>query len=127
MSIEQQIAAAWKEYKPQFYNDVEYSVSTMLEASEESFSAGYLAALRSLFVEVKPEDIEDGELYDVKVKDSGYQSAFALVRGAEISFWYHDIEEGEVREVFISPLEIEKVLSQVLPSPSDLFTEIKFN
>jgi len=89
----------------------------------DGIEAGYRAMAKSLYREVKPEDVENGELYDVKVKGGGFQSAFALVRGAEISFWYHEMEQGEVREIFISPLEIEKVLSQYVPSPSEVFGE----
>lgn len=117
MTFDEQIETAWKEYKP-----VALSTNSMV-LSHDVFAAGYRAMAKRLYRQVKPEEIEDGELYDVKVKDGGFQSAFALVRGAEISFWYHEMEVGEVREIFISPLEIEKVLSQVIPSPSEVFGE----
>lgn len=94
----------------------------MRDGFGDGVEVGFRAALRSLYVEVKPEDVEDGELCDVKT-DDGFQSAFALIHGAEISFWYHEMEEGEVREIFISPLEIKAVYRLSLPSPVEAVGE----
>lgn len=123
MSINEQVESAWKRELPKVRESLQCSrASQVLGAAEIGFAAGYLAALRSLYVEVKPEDVEDGELCDVKT-DDGFQSAFALIHGAEISFWYHEMEEGEVREIFISPLEIKAVYRLSLPSPAEAFGE----
>lgn len=114
MSINDQIEAAWKERCGENI--------THPPGAAWIFAAGYRAAIRGLYREVKPEDVEDGELCDVKT-DDGFQSAFALIHGAEISFWYHEMEEGEVREIFISPLEIKAVYRVTLPSPAEVFGE----
>lgn len=65
MSIESQIKAAWKEESPKVRESLQCSrASQVLGAAEIGFTAGYLAALRGLYREFKPEDVSpDGWYY----------------------------------------------------------------
>lgn len=61
MSIDEQIEAAWKEQEEKFSQ----------ASPRRMFEMGYLAALRSLYVEVKPEDMECGIEYAAAIKVDG--------------------------------------------------------
>lgn len=57
MNLDDQIEAAWKKYRPEALS------TNSMALSHDVFTAGYLAALRSMFVEVKPEDVKHRESY----------------------------------------------------------------
>jgi len=96
MSIQDQIDAAWKKQCEDFSR-----------ASERRmFEVGYLAALRSLFVEVKPGEVSAGVDYWI-LRDGEWREAW----------WFSDrLALGEAKNC-------KRILKLNLPSPSDLFTE----
>lgn len=96
MSIEDQITAAWKKQCEDFSR-----------ASERRmFEVGYLAALRSLFVEVESEDARAGVDYWV-LRDGRWSSAW----------WFSDELTRQKSK------ECERILYFNPISPSDLFGE----
>lgn len=110
MSIEDQIATAWKR---QIDTDgVDWA------SDSECFARGYLAGLRDLFVEVKPEDAKHRESYWCLT--SGGWKVLKWLSGME---WWDCHSETAYR---VS--DVSMVMDHTsLPSPSDLFTENKFN
>lgn len=58
MSVEERIEAAWESY----CGDAELNPNIHPE-KQDGFREGYLAALASLFVEVRPENMRPGETY----------------------------------------------------------------
>lgn len=124
MNLNEQIESAWKEYKPVFYSDVEYSNSMMSEASEESFAAGYRAALRSLYVESGIDELRD---WWNRCEDEYDTPFWGLVDGKWIRItarWfrtgYRVSELGT--ETIVDPSRIIR-LNENLPSPSEIFGE----
>lgn len=112
MSIDEQIEAAWGEYRSKQH------FRTLKEecAAEKAFDEGYLAALRKLFVEVKPEDCAEYGVYWIEVDDDYWEATFRKDKTGD----YFDIKDI----VSNSEVEIEcvgKVYQMVLPSPSDIF------
>lgn len=99
MSIQDQIDAAWKK---------RYAgkVGIFPVGCGDFFEAGYLAALRSLFVEVKPGEVSSGVDYWI-LRDGEWRDAW----------WFSDrLALGEA-------MNCERILKLNLPSPSDLFAE----
>lgn len=119
MSIQEQIDAAWK---GRFGENI-----TNPPGAEWIYHEGYLAALRSLFVEVKPEDL--GNKYHdhiwVRLKDgvwhesSGINGGFVyLLRAETDGYIYRSWTEKRPAD------EVDLVVGLAdLPSPSDLFME----
>lgn len=100
MSIQDQVEAAWKKYRPEALS------TNSMSLSHDVFTAGYLAALRSLFVEVKPGEVSAGVDYWI-LRDGEWRDAW----------WFSDrLALGEA-------MNCERILKLNLPSPSDLFTE----
>ena len=116
-SIQDQIAAAWKKY----------SESSSVMKNRENFEAGYLAGLRSLFVEVKPEDLVKNERYHVAFIENGNlvwrKNVMVSLSRPHLLCWSGskgwDWEYAE-RSTAVRAF---KMATTILPSPSDLFTE----
>lgn len=114
MSIDEKIKAAWKVY----------SESSPQMKNRENFESGYRAALRDLFVEVRPEDFVDGEIYSARWKGQSWRDVY--YNGEVLCYW----EKGgigpngevELIERTISPQECE-VRDSFFPTPSEVFGE----
>lgn len=128
MNIDEQITSAWKRELPKVRESLQCSrASQVLGAAEIGFAAGYRAGLRSLYVEVKPEDL--GNKYHdhiwVRLKDgvwhesSGINGGFVyLLRAETDGYIYRSWTEKRPAD------EVDLVVGLAdLPSPSDLFTE----
>lgn len=109
MSIESQIEAAWREYKP-----AALSTNSMV-MSHDVFREGYLAALRSLFVEVKPEDCREHENYWIEMDKNLFEAVYFPSRIGG----YFQCTDTHLYE--IDAVEVKKILRLNLPSPSDIF------
>lgn len=104
MGVQDQIDAAWKKQCEDFSR-----------ASERRmFEVGYLAALRSLFVEVKPEDAKHRENYWC-LTSSGWK----------VLKWLSGMEWWDCRsETAYRVSDVSMIMDRNSPpSPSDLFTE----
>lgn len=114
MSIESQIEAAWKE---QWNSPGEHSGKSYTD-----FTAGYIAALRSLFVEVNPEDLQEGGIYHAQWADQPMREVY--YNGEQLCYWETGGigPNGEIEHlcVELSPGDCE-IREFVFPSPSDIF------
>lgn len=134
MSIQDQIAAAklkaiddWDAGHKNCDFGSKERAGGMRDGFGDGFEVGYLAALRSLFFEVKPEDL--GNKYHdhiwVRLKDgvwhesSGINGGFVyLLRAETDGYIYRSWTEKRPAD------EVDLVVGLAdLPSPSDLFTE----
>lgn len=97
MSVQDQIDAAWK---------ARCNGWDLGSTARVSFEAGYIAGLRSLFVEVKPEDARAGVDY------------WVLRNGRWSSAWWFSDELTRQKSK-----ECERILYFNPISPSGLFTE----
>ena len=115
MSIEQQIAAAWKR---QIDTDgIDWA------SDSECFSRGYLAAMKDLYVDL---DLNMSECCDFEwywiLTDDGWHHAMRVDFGFDIVS-----PGGDDLLLSCGQEAVRRVIEARLPSPSDLFTEIKFN
>lgn len=116
MSIESQIEAAWKEESPKVRESLQCSrASQVLGAAEIGFTAGYLAALRSLYVEVKPEDCREHEKYWIEMDKNLFEAVYFPSRIGG----YFQCTDTHLYE--IDAVEVRKILRFNLPYPSDIF------
>lgn len=134
MTIEDQIAAAklkaiddWDAGHKNCDFGSKERAGGMRDGFGDGFEVGYLAALRSLFFEVKPEDLIKIELYHVAFVENGSlvwrkNVMVSLSRpyllcwiGSKGWDWEYAERSAAVRAF--------KMATTNLPSPSDLFTE----
>lgn len=114
MSIDEQIETAWKEHYAETVSKTKIG-----PLSIGSFAAGYLAALRSLYVEVKPEDdrIRDSVECWARIQDRWYPGVYWKAAD-EIDFRPSSgLAYGSYSRTRFD--SVIRVLS--LPSPSDIF------
>ena len=105
MSEEQQISEAWETYSV-IRDTGETPEETFKNGARGGIEIGRLAALRSMFVEVKPGEVSAGVDYWI-LRDGEWRDAW----------WFSDrLALGEA-------MNCERILKLNLPSPSDLFTE----
>lgn len=76
MSIESQIEAAWKEYKPEALS------TNSMALSHDVFAAGYRAALRGIYREVEIDDMVVGRSYWVGGM-IGEMQGFEVITGSD--------------------------------------------
>lgn len=124
MSIESQIEAAWKDGEPWIADD-DYPMvpkEQLLRLIKEMFKDGYLAALRSLFVEVNPEDLQEGGIYHAQWADHPMREVY--YNGEQLCYWETGGigPNGEIEHLCLelSPGDCE-IREFVFPFPSDIF------
>jgi len=112
-SIQDQIAAAWKKYRPEALS------TNSMALSHDVFTAGYLAALRSLYVDL---DLNMSECCDFEwywiLTDDGWHHAMRVDFGFDIVS-----PAGDDLLFSCGQEDVRRVVEARLPSPSDLFTE----
>ena len=102
MNLNEQIEAAWKDESPKVRESLQCSrASQVWGAAEIGFTAGYRAALQSLYVEVKPGEVLAGVDYWV-LRDGEWRDAW----------WFSD------RLALDEAKNCERILKLNLPSPS---------
>lgn len=111
MNLEERIGTAWKEYddsSPQMKN-------------RENFSAGYLAAMRSLFVDLdlNMSECTDYEWYWIRT-DDGWQHAMRVDFGFEVVS-----ATGDDLVFSCGQEDVRRVVDTRLPSPKEIFGEVK--
>jgi hypothetical protein len=115
MTIDEQVEAAWEEYKPEAL-----STNSMV-LSHDVFAAGYLAMAKSLYVEVKPEDsqIQDSVECWARINNRWYWGVYWKAAD-EIDFRPSSgLKCGaHARTRFDSVLRVAS-----LPTPSSIFGE----
>lgn len=110
MSIDEQKNKAWREYLERYGDEAASNC-------QDVFDEGYLAALRKLFVEVKPEDLVNGKMYWCLVFSDYLDSETWIEMSFHGNSWWYDFE-GFGFEAD----EVKRVLERAnLPSPSDIF------
>jgi len=107
MNLDERIEAAWKEYVKSVSMDDRI-------ISSRSFTAGYRAAMRSLYVEVKPEDRRHRAVYDCELRDGQWVRLMHFAAGH--AYWNchreHSVEYDDV---------LRTVRLDVIPSPAEIF------
>lgn len=115
MSIESQIEAAWKEYKPEALS------TNSMALSHDVFTAGYLANMKHiagiLYVEVTESRLDHGGEY-YTLRDGEWR----FCRAIEIGDGRFNFVGQSLNEVFPAS-EAERIVfeSGIIPSPSDIF------
>ena len=114
MSINEQIEAAWKEYKPEAL-----STNSMV-LSHDVFTAGYLAALRKFCPEIEPSEMVVGRYYWVGGM-IGEMQGFRSITGKDGITRQWPIVNGmeTCPDLFVINGPIPN--GSDLPSPSDIF------
>lgn len=107
MSIDERIKDAWE--------NGDFMPETGSKYERDSFAAGYREALRGLFVEVKPEDLDEGQIYHAAW--SGQSMREVYFDGEYLCHW----EQGGVGPNG----EIENIERQILPENCEI-REFKF-
>jgi len=97
MNLDERIESAWKEYVKSVSMDDRI-------ISSRSFTAGYRAAMRSLYVEVKPEDVRGGVDY------------WAVVDGQWTPVWWFSDEYARKQSG-----DCEAIVEADIPSPAEIF------
>lgn len=122
MSIQDQIAAAklkaiddWDAGHKNCDFGSKERAGGMRDGFGDGFEVGYLAALRSLFVEVKPEDCQDFEWYWI-LTDDGWRQAMRVGSGFDVIS-----SDGQDLDFSCDQEEVKRIVEIPLPSPSDLF------
>jgi hypothetical protein len=108
MNLDERIESAWKEHCSVRY----YATERGTDDAEDEFKSGYRAAMRSLYVEVKPEEVKPNRGYDFKYKGEWYSTETTFSGGV---FWM-------VGRVQISPSVCDLIVQQTtIPSPAEIF------
>lgn len=116
MSINEQIEAAWKERCGENI--------THPPGAAWIFAAGYRAAIRSLYVEVKPEDVKHGQIYYASWTGQPVREVYC--GDEDFSYWEQGGigPNGEIEHIekSINP-DICKVYELSIPSPAEALGE----
>lgn len=118
MSINDKIEAAWEGESEPVRLLLRWHHRQM-DAANFGFAAGYLAALRGIYVEVKPEDLVNGKTYWCLVfSDYLDRETWIEMSFHGNSWWYNfegfGFEADEVKRI------VERAS---IPSPSEVFGE----
>lgn len=112
MSLQEKIEEAW----------VEYSESSPLMKNRENFEAGYRAALRGLYVEVKLEDVKRDEIYwFLQNGEHGHEWVESLTKRVlgVVKYRRGDFSTAPVTDA----IKIVEFVNIDIPSPSEVFGE----
>lgn len=116
MSIESQIEAAWKEYKPEALS------TNSMALSHDVFTAGYLAALRSLYRDATFEELTD---WWNNSEDDWDTPFYGFVDGecVPLTVTWVDDDYRACKKGGRVPCKPTRIIcqSENLPSPSDIF------
>lgn len=114
MSINDKIEAAWEQYYEDAMTKTQFG-----PLSIGSFAAGYRAALRSLYVEIQPEDLVNGKTYWCLVFSDYLDRETWIEMSFHGNSWWYDFE-GFGFEAD----EVKRIVERAsLPSPSEVFGE----
>jgi len=80
----------------------------------ELFSAGYRAAMRSLYVEVKPEARRHREVYDCELRDGQWVRLMHFAAG--YAYWDCHRENRVAYDYVLRTVRLD-----VIPSPAEIF------
>lgn len=110
MSIDEQIEAAWIEY----VNDMDEDVRNTVAFHSDVFDAGYRAALRWLFTEIKPEELKHRETYWCLTPDG-----WIVLKWLSGMQWWDSHKEKAYKSN-----QVSKILDDAMfPSPAEVFGE----
>lgn len=105
MNLDERIESAWKEQSSEARKWLQCSrESQLLRAAGFGFEEGYRAAMRSLFVDVKPEDVLSGVDY------------WAIVDGQWIPVWWFSDEYARTQAG-----DCETIVYVDIPPPEEIF------